>query len=336
MNLTSTVRRQSKRPFRSRRSCLAVPGSSERMIAKSQTLDADLVFMDLEDAVAANAKENARSIVVDALRSGDWGSRTLVVRVNDCTTQWTLRDIERVITGAGDRIDAIMVPKVQFASQVHFVDHLITQLEIERGLEIGRIGLELQIENAQGLVNVESIVSASDRTEALILGPGDMSAALGMPTLTVGDLQPDYPGDHWHWVMMTLLVHARNAGIQVIDGPYGRIRDIDGFHETATRSRALGFDGKWVLHPDQIASANEIFSVAQHTFERASDILDAYAFATDEAARGAVMFGDEMIDEASRKMAEANFARGRAQGLVVRAVGADVPFHERAAHRSVS
>lgn len=334
MALTPPALRQSRRPFRSRRSCLAVPGSSPKMIAKSQTLDADMVFLDLEDAVAPNAKEDARDIVVQALREGDWGRRTLVVRVNDCTTRWTLRDIERVVIGAGEHIDAIMLPKVQFAGQVQFVDHLITQLEVERGLEVGRIGLELQIENAQGLVNIASIVAASERAETLILGPGDMSAALGMPTLTVGGMQPDYPGDHWHWIMVTLLVHARNAGIQVLDGPYGKVRDLDGFRETATRSRALGFDGKWVLHPDQIAAANEIFGIAQEAFERASDILDAYAHATDEVARGAVMFGDEMIDEASRKMAEANFARGRAQGLAPRPVPAEVPFNERAAHRN--
>lgn len=333
MALTSPALRQSQRPFRSRRSCLAVPGSSPKMIAKSQTLDADMVFLDLEDAVAPTAKEEARDLVVESLREGDWGQRTLVVRVNDCTTRWTLRDIERVVLGAGEHIDAIMLPKVQFAGQVQFVDHLLTQLEIERGLEVGRIGLELQIENAQGLVNIESIVAASERAETLILGPGDMSAALGMPTLTVGGMQPDYPGDHWHWIMVTLLVHARNAGIQVLDGPYGKVRDLEGFRETATRSRALGFDGKWVLHPDQIAAANEIFGISQDAFERASDVMDAYAHATGEAARGAVMFGDEMIDEASRKMAEANFARGRAQGLVPRPAPEEVPFHERAAHR---
>lgn len=333
MALTPPALRQSQRPFRSRRSCLAVPGSSPKMITRSQTLDADMVFLDLEDAVAPNAKEAARDIIVQSLQEGDWGQRTLVVRVNDCTTRWTLRDIERVVIGAGEHIDAVMLPKVQFAGQVQFVDHLITQLEVERGLEIGRIGLELQIENAQGLVNIESIAAASDRVETLILGPGDMSAALGMPTLTVGGMQPDYPGDHWHWVMVTLLVHARNAGIQVVDGPYGKVRDLDGFRETATRSRALGFDGKWVLHPDQIAAANEIFGITRDAFERASDMLDAYAHATGGAARGAVMYGDEMIDEASRKMAEANVARGRAQGLVARPVPTEVPFHERSTHR---
>lgn len=334
MALTTPALAQHQRPFRARRSCLSVPGSSERMIQKSQTLAADQVFMDLEDAVAPGAKEEARELVVRSLREGDWGGRTLVVRVNDCTTQWTLRDVEQVVLGAGDRIDAIMLPKVQHAGQVQYVDHLLTQLEQEAGLEAGRIGLELQIENAQGLVEIERIVRASPRTETLILGPGDMAAALGMPTLTVGGMQPDYPGDHWHWVMMTLLVHARSVGIQVIDGPYGVIRDLDGFRETATRSRALGFDGKWVLHPDQIAAANEIFGVGQEAFERASDILDAYAHATGQDARGAVLFGEEMIDEASRKMAEANVARGRAQGLVAREVPVGIPFHERAAHRS--
>jgi citrate lyase subunit beta / citryl-CoA lyase len=304
------------------------------MIAKAQTLAVDHFLLDLEDAVAPNAKEEARETIVQALREGDWGDRVRTVRVNDCTTRWTLRDIERIVVGAGAMIDAIILPKVQYAGQVQFVDRLITQLEIEQGLEVGRIGLDLQIENAQGLVGIESIVAASERIETLIMGPGDMAAALGMPTLIVGGMQPDYPGDHWHWVMMTLLVHARHAGIQVIDGPYGKVRDLDGFRESAIRSRALGFDGKWVLHPDQVDAANEIFGVAQEAFERASDILDAYAHATGETARGAVMFGDEMIDEASRKMAEANFARGLAQGLTARPVAADVPFHERATSRT--
>ncbi len=186
MTITRHVLRQSQRPLRSRRSCLAVPGSSLKMIEKSQSLDADMIFLDLEDAVAPNATEEARGSVVGSLQTGDWGSRRLVVRINDCTTRWAFRDLERVIFGAGEHIDAIMVPKVQFAGQVQFVDHLMTQLEIERGLEVGGIGLELQIENAPGLVNIASIVAASQRTETLILGPGGMAAALGMPSLTVG------------------------------------------------------------------------------------------------------------------------------------------------------
>jgi citrate lyase subunit beta/citryl-CoA lyase len=336
MALTPPALRQIERPFRSRRTCLAIPGSSPKMMGKGPGLAADQVFLDLEDSVAPSAKPAARDDIVSALRDQDWGHKTRVVRVNDCTTPWTLRDLEVVITGAGEHLDAIMLPKVQFAGQVHFVDHVITQLEIEKGLEPGSIGLELQIENAQGLVNAREILAASERTEAFIFGPGDMAAALGMPSLTVGDIQPDYPGDHWHGVLFTILIHARNAGVQAIDGPYARIRDIEGFEEVARRSRTLGFDGKWVLHPEQIEAGNRIFSVPQVAFERAVDILDAYAASTGQDARGAVMFGDEMIDEASRKMAEANLARGTAQGLQARPVPADVPFHERAATRAAS
>jgi citrate lyase subunit beta/citryl-CoA lyase len=155
-----------------------------------------------------------------------------------------------------------------------------------------------------------------------------------MPSLTVGDIQPDYPGDHWHWVLYTVLVHARNNGIQAIDGPYAKVRDVEGFRTVATRSRLLGLDGKWVLHPDQIEAANEIYGVGQVDYERAVDILEAYRYATEDEAKGAVMFGDEMIDEASRKMAEMNASKGENEGLEYRKVPDDVPYHERAAWRA--
>jgi len=328
--------RQNDRPFRSRRTCLAIPGSSPRMMEKGPSLAADHIFLDLEDSVAAQSKASARDDVVSALRDQDWGARTRAVRVNDCTTPWTLRDLEVLISGAGAQLDAVILPKVQFAGQVHFVDHVITQLELEHGLEVGAIGLELQLENAQGLINAREILAASARAEALIFGPGDMAAALGMPALGVGDMQPDYPGDHWHGVLFTILIQARAAGVQAIDGPYGRIKDADGFREVSRRARILGFDGKWVLHPDQIAAGNEIFSVEIEVFERAVDIIAAYESATEAAvgARGAVMFGDEMIDEASRKMALATRARGLAQGLQARPVPMEVPFAERAAFRA--
>ncbi len=330
MALTPPALRQKDRPYRPRRSCLAVPGSSTKMLDKAQGLPADQVFLDLEDSVAPKAKPEARDNVVAALRDGDWGGTTRVVRVNDATTQWTFRDVLTVVEGAGRHLECIMLPKVQYAGQVEFVDHLITQIETEQGWEVGRIGLEIQIENAQGLVNAESILAASERAEAFIFGPGDMAAALGMPSLTVGAIQPDYPGDHWHWVLYTVLVHARNEGIQAIDGPYAKVKDVEGFREVARRSATLGLDGKWVLHPAQIEAANEVYGVSQADFERARDILDAYEEATEERLRGAVMFGDEMIDEASRKMAEANYEKGRAQGLEVRQTPDEVPFPERA------
>lgn len=323
-----------RRPFRSRRSCLAVPGSSPRMLAKAQTLPADQVFLDLEDAVAPDAKESARDDVVQALCEGDWGHRTVSVRVNDCSTRWTLRDVDRVVVGAGAHVDTIVLPKVQSAAQVHFIAQLLTQLESEQRLPVGGIGLELQIEDAHGLIDIRSILAASARTEAVVLGPGDMSAALGMPGLTVGGSDPHYPGDQWHWALATILVHARAAGVQAIDGPYARVRDLEGFRASALRSRALGYDGKWVVHPDQIDAANTLFGISREEFERAADILDAYAHATDEGGRGAALFGDEMIDEATRKMAEVNHRRGLAQGLTVRPVPPEVPFHAHAAHRS--
>lgn len=327
---------RTQRPFRSRRSSLAVPGSSEKMLEKAQSLPSDQFFLDLEDAVAPRAKESARDNVVQALREVEWGQRVRVVRVNGCSTRWILRDIESIVIGAGAHVDAIMLPKVQHSGQVEFVDHLLTQLEMEQGLEIDRLGLELQIEDADGLVNIQTILAASTRTETVILGPGDMAAALGMPTLTVGGEQPDYPGDHWHAILSTLLVHARFAGVQAIDGPYGKVHDLDGFRRSAARARALGLDGKWVLHPDQIGAANEMFGVSQEAFERATDILDAYGHATDSDALGAIMFGDEMIDEASKKMAQATVARGQAQRLIIRHVPENIPYHERALHRQPS
>lgn len=336
MTATQPASGRSLRPFRSRRTCLTVPGSSPKMLAKGPSLHADEVVLDLEDAVAAHEKSAARGHVVAALRDQDWGPTTRAVRINAARTPWTLRDLDVVVSGARDALDVIVLPKVQAAGQVIFVDQVLTQLEAEHGLEPASIGLELQIEDAQGLVNARDILAASDRTEAVIFGPGDMAAALGMPSLTIGGSDADYPGDQWHAVLVTLVIQARNAGVQVIDGPYARIRDLEGFVTSARRSRALGFDGKWVLHPDQIAAGNEVYSVPQEVFERAVDILDAYQDSTSRSrgARGAVMFGDEMIDEASRKMAEGNRSRGSAQGLAARPVPSTTPFHERAAARA--
>jgi citrate lyase subunit beta / citryl-CoA lyase len=324
----------SDRAFRVRRSCLAVPGSSAKMLAKAPGLPADQVFLDLEDAVAESAKVEARSQVVEALTSHDWGGKVRAVRINAVSTPWALGDLLAVVRGAGRHLDAVMVPKVRDAGQVAFVDHALTQLEHEIGVESGAIGLELQVEDPHGLLALGEVVAASARIETIVLGPGDMAAALGMPALMVGDEPEDYPGHVWHHVLSTMLVQARAAGIQVIDGPYARIRDPEGFVAQARRARALGLDGKWVLHPDQIAPANEVFGVGQEEFERACDLLDAHERATRDEARGAVLFGDEMIDEATRKMAERARSRGHAQGRAPRVVPDDVAFHERAAWRS--
>jgi citrate lyase subunit beta/citryl-CoA lyase len=302
------------RVTRPRRSCLSVPGSSPKMLAKAPGLPADEVFMDLEDSVAPGAKEEARRNIVHALKEGDWSGKTVVVRVNDVSTKWCYRDVIEIVENAGQFMDCLMVPKVQDASQVAFVDGLLRQIEETIGLD-KRIGLELQIETATGLRNIHEIAHASDRAETLIFGPADMSASLGLPTVTAGLPMPGYPGDHWHHVLMTILIAARDAGLQAIDGPYLVIKDLDGFREMSMRSRALGYDGKWALHPGQIDVLNEVFAPTQVEFDKAEAILEAYEHATDVDLTGAVMFGTEMIDEASRKMAEQLAQRGRAAGM---------------------
>jgi citrate lyase subunit beta/citryl-CoA lyase len=306
------------RAQRARRSCLAVPGSSPKMLDKAQGLPADQVFLDLEDSVAPLAKDEARHNIVDALNSGDWSGKTRVVRVNDLTTQWTYRDVVTVVEGAGASLDCVMLPKVQSAAQVEWLDILLTQIEKVMGLEVGRIGIEAQIENARGLVEVDAIAAASPRVETIIFGPADFMASINMRSLVVGEQPPGYDvGDAYHYILMRILMAARTHDLQAIDGPYLQIRDVDGFRRVAARSAALGFDGKWVLHPGQIDAANEVYAPSQEDYDHAELILDAYAYYTSEAGgrRGAVMLGDEMIDEASRKMAFVVAGKGRAAGL---------------------
>jgi citrate lyase subunit beta/citryl-CoA lyase len=311
-----------ERVTRPRRSCLSVPGSSPKMLAKAPTLPADEVFMDLEDSVAPLAKEEARHSVVQALKEGDWSGKTVVVRVNAVYTRWCAHDVLHVVENAGEYVDCLMIPKVESASDVTFVDNLVRMAEENLGLE-KRIGLEVQIETATGIRNIDDIAAASDRTETLIFGPADMSASLGLPTVTAGLPMPGYPGDHWHHVLSTILVAARHAGLQAIDGPYLLIKDLDGFRDMAERARALGYDGKWALHPGQVDVLNEVFTPSQDEFDKAEAVLGAYRHATEVERRGAVMFGNEMIDEASRKMAEQLSARGRAAGLAPQKTWAD-------------
>ena len=305
--------------MRARRSCHAVPGSNPRFLEKAQGLDSDQVFLDIEDSVAPIAKPDARKNIVAALNEGGWGDSIRVVRVNDITTHWTYRDVIEVVEGAGANLDCIMLPKTQNAAQVQWLDLLLTQIEKTMGFEVGGIGIEAQIENAQGLIAIAAIAAASPRVETLIFGPADFMASINMRSLVVGEQPPGYDvGDAYHHILMSILMAARAHDLQAIDGPYLQIRDVDGFRRVAGRSAALGFDGKWVLHPGQIDAANEIYAPTQEDFDHAELILDAYAWSTSEAggAKGSAMLGDEMIDEASRKMALVVAAKGRAAGLI--------------------
>jgi citrate lyase subunit beta/citryl-CoA lyase len=306
------------REIRSRRSNLAVPGSSPKMLDKARGLPADQIFMDIEDAVAPLAKPDARTNIVAALNEGGYEGKVRTVRVNDWTTPWTYTDVIEVVSGAGANLDCIMLPKVQNAEQIHALDMLLTQVEKSEGLEVGRIGIEAQIENAMGLTKVDEIAAASPRIETIIFGPADFMASINMKSLVVGEQPAGYDvGDAYHYILMRILMAARAYDKLAIDGPYLQIKDAEGYRRVAGRSAALGFDGKWVLHPDQIAAANEVFSPTQEDYDHAELILDAYEWYTSAAggARGAAMLGDEMIDEASRKMALVIAGKGRAAGM---------------------
>src|SRR5436853_1942799 len=257
-----------------RRSCLSVPASSEKMLAKAPGLPADMVFMDLEDAVAPLEKESARAKAVDAVKNQDWGEKILCVRVNAWDTKWTYGDVIDVVGNAGERLDEVMLPKVQSAAEIVALDLLLTQVETHAGLPAGHIGIEAQIETARGLINVEEICAASPRLEAIIFGPADFAASIEMPVLTGGVQIPEYPGDHFHYVFSKILMAGRANGLQVIDGPYLRIRDQDAFRDYCQRTKVLGYDGKWALHADQVTILNEPFSPPQEQLDTTLDILE--------------------------------------------------------------
>ncbi len=288
------------------------------MLEKSKGLPVDAVFLDLEDAVAEDAKATARRNVVAALREGGWRAPTVTVRVNGWAGTHTVADLTSVLEGAGTAVDCLVLPKASDPGHVHALDLVLTQLERANGLPVGRIGLEVQVEDASGLLHASALAAASPRVESLVLGPADLMADLGMRSLQPGE-QPDgyTPGDAHHHTLMSILVAARAQGVDAVDGPYLQVRDVEGFRRQARRAAALGYDGKWVLHPDQVEACNDAFSPSQDAYERAEDVLDALAWFASPAGggRGAAMLGEEMVDAASAAMARRVTAAGRAAGL---------------------
>jgi citrate lyase subunit beta/citryl-CoA lyase len=301
--------------YRPRRTIMSVPASSERFLAKARDLAADEVMLDLEDSVAPSAKSLARGLAVSALAAEGWEDKLIAVRVNGATTPWAYQDVIAAIEGAPGVVDTLVLPKVSSPDQVAWLDLLLTQVEQACGVPAGRTGIEVQIEDAAGLARVEAIASASPRLVALVFGPGDFMASVGMRSMDIGGQPAGYAYDAHHYTLMRILVAARSAGLQAIDGPYGRIQDLDGLRAATASVAALGFDGKWVLHPAQVDVVNEAFTPSAADYERAVAILAAYEKATGSEARGAVMLGEEMIDEASRKMAQRMVALGEAAGL---------------------
>jgi citrate lyase subunit beta / citryl-CoA lyase len=301
--------------YRPRRTCMSVPASSERFLAKARELAADEVMLDLEDSVAPAAKDTARDLAAGALKGGGWDGRLVAVRINGASTPWAYKDVIAVVEGAPGAVDSLVLPKVTSPSAVSWLDVLLGQAEQVAGLPPGAIGIEAQIEDAAGLAAVEAIAAASPRLVSLVFGPADFMASVGMRSLTVGGQPAGYDFDAYHYPLMRMLVAARANGLQAIDGPYARIQDTEGLRKVSASVAALGYDGKWVLHPAQVPVVNEAFTPAAEEYWRALAILAAYDRATSLDRRGAVMLGDEMIDEASRKMALMLVAKGVAAGL---------------------
>lgn len=274
------------------------------MAVKASGSAADMVILDLEDAVAPSEKESARGVVTSALRDLDWGDKVVGVRVNDWTSPWTLSDV-RALVGGGDRLDVIVLPKVEDPAMVRALDLVLTQIELSAGETVGQIAIDAQIENAAGVQRLADICVASPRLVGIALGPLDLAASLGMPATSQRGRR------RFDAICSTMVVAARAAGIEVLDGPYVEIRDLDGLGEDARWAADAGFDGKWVLHPDQIDIVNDAFSPSADALARARRILAAYDAATVAEGRGAILIDGEMVDEATCRIARRLVERGR-------------------------
>jgi citrate lyase subunit beta/citryl-CoA lyase len=286
---------------KARRSELATPASSEKMCEKAARSGADLVFLDLEDACAPLARESARGIAVAALTQLDWGRTLRAVRINGIETPWCHGDILEIVTGARDALDVIIVPKARTAHDVWWVDVLLTQLETKLGMR-KRIALEVLIEESEGLANAPAIARASDRLEAIIFGAGDLSVS--QRARVDGNFDPvsEYPGDFWHFARAQVLAAARIGGIEAIDAPYPAYRDLAGYRRAAVHASLLGFDGKWAIHPDQIAIANEVFSPTATEIADAEAAIEAYRSA-QAGGVGAIGRDGRLFDAAHMRLA---------------------------------
>lgn len=304
-------------PGRLNRSELAVPGSQPHLFEKAAESEADVVFLDLEDAVAPDDKVQARKNIIDALNDIDWGNKTMSIRINGLDTHYMYRDVVDVLEQAGQRLDLIMIPKVGNASDVYALDMLVTQIETAMGLR-KRIGFEHIIETALGMQNVHEIAAASKRNESLHFGVADFAASTRARTTIIGGVNPDYSvltdpsddgqrevhwGDMWHYALARMVVAARANGLRPIDGPFGDFQDADGYRASARRAAVLGYEGKWAIHPSQVALANEVMTPSDAEVDKARRILDAMKTAAAEG-KGAVSLDGRLIDYASIRQAE--------------------------------
>lgn len=288
---------------RLQRSELAVPGSNPTMIDKAVASAADYIFLDCEDAVAPPDKEVARKNIIQALNDIDWkgAGKTVSVRINGLDTHYMYRDVVDIMEQAGSKLDTILVPKVGVPADLYMVEAMCSQIEYAKGYK-NKVGLEALIETALGMANVEAIAAYGGRLEALHFGVADYAASNRARTVVIGGLNPDYPGDQWHFALSRMTVACRAFGLRAIDGPFGDFSDPDGYRAAARRGAALGIEGKWAIHPSQIELANEVFSPPAKEVERAERIIVALKEA-EAQGKGAAALDGKMIDAASERMA---------------------------------
>ena len=299
-------------PKRPRRCQLSVPGSSEKMLTKASTLEVDHVFLDLEDAVAPNAKPTARGMVVDAINNLDWQPRTVCVRINDVETEWCHDDVIEVVTRAGEKLDTLMLTKAKCAADVRFVHLLLDQLEQKLKLR-RRIGIECLIEEVEGLMNVEEIAACSDRLECLVFGMGDYSASQEMQFMG-GSGYGSYPPDIWHYPRYKMTIACRSNGLDPVDGPFANFRSPDAYIKEAQRAHVLGMSGKWAIHPSQVELALQVFTPDAEALASARAQKSAYEEALANG-QGAINVDGVMVDAASIRLVQSLIDRADLIGI---------------------
>ena len=294
-----------QKPIRLCRSVISVPAHREKMAVKALSLDADVIMLDLEDSVPVDRKDEARKLAVSILRAADFGGKAVSCRINGMDTPFAYRDLIDIVEAAGEFLDTIVIPKICDASEVKAVDYFLTQVELRMGFK-NRIGLEASVETAAGMLRVEEIAFSSPRIEALVFGIADYSASLGMPGGGVsghGERDALYPGDRYHFPLSRMAMAAKAAGLSAIDAPFGDYKDPEGLRRSCFSSAGLGYDGKWVIHPDQIAIVNEVYSPSEADFLRSARVLEAYEQG-GAAGVGAIALDGKMVDAASIRVAQ--------------------------------
>src|SRR5450631_716294 len=315
---------------RLQRSELAVPGSNTALFEKAAKSAADIIFLDVEDAVAPDDKEQARKNIIQGLNEIDWGRKTMMVRINGLDTHYMYRDVIDIVE-ACPRLDMILIPKAGVAADVYAIDMMVTQIEAAMKFT-KRIGFEVLIETALGMANVEAIAQSSKRLEAMSFGVADYAASTRARTTVIGGVNADYGvltdkdaegnreyfwTDPWHAAQTRMMVACRAYGLRPIDGPFGDFNDPDGYIAAANRAAVLGYEGKWAIHPSQIELANRVYTPSDAEVDKAQRIVAAMQAAARDG-RGAVSLDGRLIDMASIRMAESLLDKARAAGCVPR------------------